>query len=242
YGHSDYLSSLEGYGSLHEFWAGYGFMIIQTTHLRSKSLGIGLGLDSLNCGDMFLDSRAQDLDAVPLLKGRLDRIRISDAGHSLGAMTASVLLGMKNTDPRDGTTTQIVDKRIRIRVLVGATGGGGSDLSEAEKKLVALYGPDFCEMRTPALIGWGEDTSSHLTIRDAGRRRDPHTFSPGPKDSLMVKGGKHVFGGISGWDAGETLDESPDRLAVVQRMTLAYLRSQLCDGDKFWLEACGWTK
>ena len=46
------------------------------------------------------------------------------------------------------------------------------------------------------------------------------------------------LGVISWWDAGETLDEGPGRLAVVQRMTWAYLRSQLYEGDGAWAEAC----
>ncbi|KAK9728938.1 hypothetical protein K7432_000690 [Basidiobolus ranarum] len=248
HGQSNYLSSLDGYSPLAEFWAGHGFVVIQPTHLSSKSLGISL--DATNIRELFLDSRVQDMvrildqldaieQAVPLLKGRLDKTMVAVAGHSLGAMTASMLLGAKNTDPRDGTTTQMVDKRIKTGVIIGGTGSGGSDLSEAGKKLVPFYGPDFSEMNTPALIVWGdEDVSPHLTVRGADWHEDPYTFSSGPKDSFMVKGGKHGFGGISGWDAGETLDESPERLAAVQRMTLAYLKSQLYDGDRAWTEAC----
>jgi hypothetical protein len=52
----------------------------------------------------------------------------------------------------------------------------------------------------------------------------------------VVEGGKHGFGGISGWDAAETQDESPERLAVVQRVTWAYLMSQLYEGNGAWGE------
>jgi len=45
-------------------------------------------------------------------------------------------------------------------------------------------------------------------------------------------------GGIAGYDAKETDDEDPDRLAVVQRMLWAYLRSTLYPEDPAWLSAC----
>jgi hypothetical protein len=42
---------------------------------------------------------------------------------------------------------------------------------------------------------------------------------------------------VSGWDAKECLDESPERLFFVLRMTLAYLKSQLYEGDDSWKKA-----
>jgi predicted dienelactone hydrolase len=247
HGRSNWLSSHEGYGPIADFWAGHGFAVIQPTHLSSKTLDIAF--DGDNIRELFLDSRTQDmttvldkLDAieneVPLLKGRLDRTKIAVAGHSLGALTASLLLGAINTDPRDGVKTEHVEKRIKAGIVIGGTGNSGSDLSESGKKMLPFYGIDFSTMKTPALVVWGdEDVGPHLTNRGADWHADSYTFAPGPKDSLSIKGGQHGFGGISGWDAGETLDESPERLAVVQRMTLAYLKSQLYEGDNSWEEA-----
>ena len=178
---------------------------------------------------------------VPGLSGRLDRTRVAIAGHSLGAWTASMLLGASNTDPRDGSKWHnSPEPRIKAGVILGGLGRGGSDLSDAGKKTLApFYDADFGTMTTPALVVYGdEDVSPHLTVRGADWHADPYTLSPGSKDLLTIKGGKHGFGGISGWDAGETLDESPERLAVVQRMTWAYMRSQLYDGDESWVDAC----
>jgi hypothetical protein len=52
-------------------------------------------------------------------------------------------------------------------------------------------------------------------------------------------GGKHGLGGIAGYDAKETADENPDRLAVVQRLTTAYMLSTLNDNPVLWNSACG---
>jgi hypothetical protein len=94
-------------------------------------------------------------------------------------------------------------------------------------------------MAKPTLVVYGdEDVSPHLTVGAADWHADPYMLAPSPKDLLTLRGAKHGLGGISGWDAGETQDESPERLAVVQRMTWAYLKSQLYAGDTAWAEAC----
>jgi predicted alpha/beta-hydrolase family hydrolase len=245
-GRSNSLSSLEGYAPLGEFWAAHGFAVLQPTHLSSAFLG----LKAPEGQELFWQERAADMvrildsldrveAAVPGLTSRLDRTRVAVAGHSAGAWTAAMLLGASNTDPRDGSTWYKPDTRIKAGVVLAGIGNGGADLSDFGKKLVPFYGPSFSKMATPALVVHGdEDVSPHLTIRDADWHADPYALAPGPKDLLTLKGAKHGLGGISGWDAGETLDESPERLAVVQRMTWAYLRSQLYKGDGAWAEAC----
>ena len=245
-GRSNSLSSLEGYAPLYEFWAAHGFAVLQPTHLSSAFLG----LKAPEGQELFWQERAVDMvrildnldsieEVVPGLKGHLDRTRVAVAGHSAGAWTASMLLGASNTDPRDGSTWYKPETRIKVGVVLAGIGNGGTNLSDFGKKLVPFYGADFSKMGTPALVVYGdEDISPHLTNRGSDWHADPYTLAPGPKDLLTLNGAKHGLGGISGWDAGETLDESPERLAVVQRMTWAYLRSQLYEGDRAWAEAC----
>lgn len=55
--------------------------------------------------------------------------------------------------------------------------------------------------------------------------------------SRSLSGAEHILGGIMGYDAAETTDESPERLALVQRLTWAYLRSALYPDDPAWPEA-----
>jgi hypothetical protein len=68
-------------------------------------------------------------------------------------------------------------------------------------------------------------------------RADAYYQSPGPKDLLTVFGAEHIFGGISGYDARETSDENPDRVAFVCESILAYLQSALNPKDHSWEEA-----
>ena len=79
--------------------------------------------------------------------------------------------------------------------------------------------------------------SPHLTTRGPDWHMDPFHHAPGADALLVLKGGKHGMGGIAGYDAKETDDEDPERLAITQRMTWAYLRSALYPGDAAWTVA-----
>jgi dienelactone hydrolase len=115
-GPSNNLSSLNGYAPLANFWAAHGFVVIQPTHLSSRTL-------SLNPDDpeapLYWRSRAEvmkrildQLDlietAVPQLPGRLDRSKVAVAGHSMGGHTASLRVPRQNRHRRtDASLLQI---------------------------------------------------------------------------------------------------------------------------------------
>lgn len=248
HGNSNHLSSMHGYGPLVHFWASRGFAVIQPTHLSSKSLSLPLTLPG---APIFWRSRVQDMTqiidglgaieaSVPALKGRLDHQRLAIVGHSLGGHTASVLLGMQLVDPDDGAIVDMADSRITAGVLLAAPGQGGADLAAGIAERVPVFkNPHFATMTTPTLVVVGdEDVSPHLTVRGADWHADPYALSPGPKHLLTLVGGQHLLGGVSGYDAAETTDESPERVSTVQRMTWAYLRSALNPGDTAWTAAC----
>lgn len=46
-----------------------------------------------------------------------------------------------------------------------------------------------------------------------------------------------MLGGISGYDALETSDDDPERVAAVRALAWAYLWSQLYPDDKAWADA-----
>ena len=246
HGRSNHLASLNGYGPLANSWAAHGFVVIQPTHLNSNSLG----LDPNTPGaPLFWRSRVEDtqrildgLDVieaeVPAITGRLDRSRIAVAGHSMGGHTAGMLLGMQLTE-EDGTKVDLAEPRIQAGVLLAAPGNGGADLSAfAAEHYPFFRQPSFAGMTTPAFVVVGdEDVNPRFSVR-ADWRADAYLLSPGPKSLLTVFGGGHLLGGISGYDAAETTDENPERVAVVQRLTWAYLRSALYPEDPAWSVAC----
>lgn len=247
HGRSNNLSSLHGYAPLASFWAARGFAVIQPTHLDSATLGRQDSDDPE--APLYWRSRSEDMTrildqldvieaAVPQLPGRLDRSKVAVAGHSLGGHTASLLLGARLTDPRDGTEVNLADPRIKAGVLLAAPGRGGDALSEVAAKNYPFFSTtDFSTMTTPALVVAGDkDASPHLTVAGPSWHADPYFLSPGPKSLLTVFGAEHGLGGVSGYDVAETTDENPGRVAAVARFAWAYLRTELYPGDSAWQE------
>ncbi|WP_140466947.1 hypothetical protein [Hymenobacter nivis] len=55
---------------------------------------------------------------------------------------------------------------------------------------------------------------------------------------LTLFGAEHSLGGIAGYESRETTDESPARVAALQQLAWAYLRSTLYPADPAWPAAC----
>lgn len=246
HGASNNLSSLNGYAPLADFWAAHGFAVIQPTHLSSRSLSLpketpGAPLfwrERVNDMTIILDQLDEVEKAAPFVEGRLDRSRVAVAGHSLGGHTASVLLGMRLVDPESGETIDLREPRIIAGILIAVPGDGGDSLSEWAKQNIPFHRKvSFTEMTTPTLVIVGsDDESAHLTTRGWEWHADPYHLSTGRKSLLTLFGGDHCFG-ISGYDAAETKNESPERVAAIQRLTAAFLRDALYDGDSVWQSA-----
>lgn len=237
--------SLDGYAPLTDFWAAHGFAVIQPTHLDSRTLNIPAD-DSrypeiwrFRIRDLtrILDRLDRIEASVPGLGGRLDRGRIAVAGHSWGGATASALLGARVFDADAGLGEDMSDPRITAGVLLATAGTGGADLTPFAAEHFPFINPNFAPMTAPALIVAGDRDQSPLTHRGPDWMTDPYHLSPGPKSLLTLFGAEHSLGGIPGYTVTETTDESPERVALIQRLTWAYLRSALYPEDPSWATA-----
>jgi predicted dienelactone hydrolase len=245
HGPSFYLPSKDGYAPLANFYAERGFVVIQPTHLNSKVAGLPANAPG---GPLFWRSRVEDMHAIidkldeleaafPAIKGRINHDRIAVVGHSMGGQTAGMLLGARLTDPTDPAALDVdlKDTRIKVGVMLTPPGNGGEALSEMAATNYPFFNPDFSQLTSRTLVVVGEeDYSAHLTVKGPAWHADAFHDSPGADCLMTVLGAEHGLGGISGYDAKETQDEDPERLEVVLRMTWAYLRSALTEGDESW--------
>jgi len=242
HGASNFLASMRGYGPLADYYAAHGFVVIIPTHLNSKTIALDpTGPE----GPLFWKSRAQDMHiildalddiehAVPGLAGRLDRDRIAAVGHSLGAHTVTMLAGSRVTDPATHEVIDLKDARIKAAVMLSPPGDGKDMAPWAAQNFPAIGANDFGSMTLPSLVVTGTEDFAPVFSERKDWRADAYRLSPSPKALLTLEGAGHLFGGISGYDAKETSDENPDRVADVQRITWAYLRSALYPGDEAW--------
>lgn len=226
--------SASGYAPLVDAWTAAGFAVVQPTHLDSRTYA--LPHDDPRTPEIWrlrIDDIRNILDHLDVLEksipGRFDRDRIAVAGHSWGAQTVSTLLGARVIG-FDGVPER--DPRITAGVLLALTGTGGDDLSPFAAENFPFMSPDYTAMTTPALLVAGDKDQSLLTVRGPEWFTDAYHLSPSPKDLLVLPGGEHSLGGITGYGVTETTDEDPQRVAVVQRVTTAYLR-EVFDGTSW---------
>jgi predicted dienelactone hydrolase len=244
HGRSNFLSSLHGYAPLVDFWAAHGFVVLQPTHLDFT--GLGLRDNGTEGAPLFWRSRVEDMhvvldhldeieQTVPGLAGRVNRTKIAAVGHSLGGHTVGMLAGMTVTGLADGATLDRRDERILASVIMAGPGAGEDLAGYAAEHYPDLAGTTFDAMTGQALIVVGDKDHNPMFTNRADWRADPYHRSPGDNKTLLtVFEAEHMLGGISGYDAGETTDENPERVAAIRAMIWAYLRSALVPGDPAW--------
>ncbi|WP_209560037.1 chlorophyllase [Frigoribacterium sp. PvP032] len=236
---------LDGYAPLTAFWASHGFVVVQPTHLDSRRNGFGpdhpvfptIWTERISDLTRVLDQLDTVEAAVPGLAGRVDRSRVAVAGHSWGGQTAQSLLGARILDDEGGVGPDRSDARVTAGVLLAATGLAGDDLAPFAQANFPFMRPSFAELTTPTLVVAGDHDQSRMSRRGPDWFTDAYVQSPGTSDLLTLHGAEHSLGGIVGHEVAETTDESPERVAVVQRLTTAWLRTALHVDDGSWAAA-----
>ena len=233
--------SLDAYAPLVDFWAAHGFAVVQPTHLDSRTLNVTP--DDPRYPEIWrfrVEDLTRTLDQLDLVEaalpggaGRLDHSRIAAAGHSWGAQTVSMLLGARVLDASgaSGTAaaegTDMSDPRVKAGVLLAVPGTGGADLTPFAAEHFSFMNPGFAQLTAPTLVVAGDKDQSALSVRGPEWFTDAYVLSPGPKSLLTLFGAEHSLGGISGYNSTETTDESPERVALIQQLSTAYLRTAL---------------
>lgn len=244
HGASHFLASMRGYGPLVDFWAAHGFVVVQPTHLDYP--GYGLRDVDVDGAPLFWRSRVEDMRtvldhldkvvaAVPGLEQRVDLSKVAAVGHSLGGHTAAMLSGMTVADPSTGAVLSLRDERVRAAVVMAGPGLGDGLAAPARERFPDLAGTSFDQMTTAALVVVGENDHNPIFSDRADWRADAFFHSPGDnKDLLTLVKGEHILGGVSGYDAAETTDENPERVATLRGLVWAYLRTTLGVDDDAW--------
>lgn len=235
--------SMDAYGPLTDFWASHGFVVIQPTHLDSASLGMaptdprGPQIWRYRIQDLvnIVDNLEAVIAAVPGLPGRVDRSRIAATGHSYGATTASALLGARVLPPAGDAQEDFTDSRIRAGVLLSLAGLAGNDLTPIATEFFPFMDPSFEHFSAPALITAGDADQSPLSTRGPDWWEDAYVHSPGEKNLLTLFGADHAQGGIHAYGTvPQSNSDNPATVALVQRVTTAYLRTVLQVDETSW--------
>jgi len=228
--------SMDAYGPIIDHWAEQGFSVVSVTHLDSASLGLAPAdprgpriwryrIDDLR---LVLDHLDTVLVAVPGLSERVDRSRIAVAGHSYGATTASALLGARVLAPAGDPEEDFTDSRVSAGVLLALAGLAGDELTPIATQFFPFMNPEFGNLQAPALLVAGDADQSVLSTRGPDWWADAYRLTPGPKALLTLSDAQHSLGGIHAYGTvPQTEADSPATVALVQRVTTAYLRYAL---------------
>jgi dienelactone hydrolase len=214
--------------SLWEGKPGHAWDIIREANIpRSASLA--------RFGDVpfVLDNLQEFLSLHPDIAPQIDTKNIGMSGHSFGAMTTQVLMGMQFPDEQ-GILQDFSDSRFKAGILYSPV---------PEFHLSGDLPEDvYARMNHPLFHMTGTDDSSPVEGFSYERRLDVYKHSGGEKILMILKDGDHmIYNGSRG-----KLGQNPNRERhedIIKVAALAYWDAKL-KGDRFaweWLTAGGFA-
>lgn len=234
--------AMDSYDPLVDHWVTHGFVVVQPTFLDSATLGLtpadprypAIWRTRVEDLERVIDDLDTIVAAVPGLTDRTDRTRLAVAGHSWGGQSVSMLLGARvvGTDGQPGE--DLTDTRVKAGVLLATTGIGGDNLTPFAQQHFAFMSPAFDRLTTPTLVVAGDHDQSPLSTRGPDWFTDVYALSPGAQNLVTVFGGEHSLGGIQGYKATDTTDESAERVELVRRTSTAFLQQALGIDHRAW--------
>ena len=214
------LCSGDGYAALADHWASHGYVVILPSHPAS---GRPDSADPDQQTKIFLEQVADmssvldSLDAIEIqiepLRHAIDPTRVAAAGHSMGALIATIVSGLATLDS-DGGRLSLRDDRFDVAVLLSGPGP------------LPLTPEDAWESVTlPTLVTTG--TRDHANRGGEGatwewRLGAFRLTPPGNKFGLVVDQADHFLGGMICAERAEGLPDL-EAFAIVKSVATAFL-------------------
>lgn len=178
-------SNGRAYVGLSSHWASNGYVVIKPTHAGDNSLRIA----DITPADFryrvadikfVLDSLDALETAYPELKGKIDRAKIGVGGHSLGALTA-MLIGGVRTFPGG---TSYADPRVKAVIAMSPQG---------PRESWGLTKESWSEVRVPMMFMTGDRDKGIDDSETPEWRREAFELSaPGDKWLVFIQGAGHL--------------------------------------------------
>ena len=218
------LCSGEGYAALADHWASHGYVVILPSHPESGRPGSSdpdqqykSFLEQVADMSSVLDSLDAIQTQVEPLRRAIDSTSVAAAGHSMGALIATIVSGLTRLES-DGGRLSLRDDRFDVAVLL--SGPGPLPLTPDDA---------WDSVTVPTLVTTG--TRDHANRGGEGatwewRLGAFRLTPPGDKFGLVIDQADHFLGGMI---CAERAEGPPDRdaFAIVKSVSTAFLDAYL---------------
>ncbi len=218
------LCSGDGYAALADHWASHGYVVILPSHPQS---GRPASVDSDQRLKTFMEQVADmssvldSLDAIETrvepLRDSIDPTRVAAAGHSMGALIATIVSGLTRHAP-DGGRASFRDDRFDVAVLLSGPGPLPQTPDDA-----------WDSVTVPILVTTG--TRDHANRGGEGatwewRLGAFRLTPPGDKFGLVIDQADHFLGGMICTERAKGPPD-PEAFAIVKSTSTAFLDAYL---------------